>query len=156
MEGLAKLYGGKDKLIAKIDELFAAPPYYEIIGYDCEIHEITELAAIDFGQCAISNQPSFHIPYIYSELGEVEKTAYWVEKLCNEAFSFEDDGFPGDEDNGTTAIWYIFGVLGFYPFCPGRPDYVKGKKQVIKAFIGDKEIDADSFEGSRIPYDALI
>ena len=156
MEGLAKLYGGKDKLIEKIDELFATPPYYEIIGYGCEIHEITELAAIDFGQCAISNQPSFHIPYIYSELGEVEKTAYWVEKLCEEAFSFEDDGFPGDEDNGTTAIWYIFGVLGFYPFCPGRPDYVKGKKQVIKAFIGDKEIDADSFEGSRIPYDALI
>lgn len=156
MEGLAKLYGGKDKLIAKIDELFATPPYYEIIGYGCEIHEITELAAIDFGQCAISNQPSFHIPYIYSELGEVEKTAYWVERLCNEAFSYEDDGFPGDEDNGTTAIWYIFGVLGFYPFCPGRPDYVKGKKQVIRAFIGDKEIDADSFEGSRIPYDALI
>ncbi len=156
MEGLSKLYGGKDKLIAKIDELFATPPYYEIIGYGCEIHEITELAAIDFGQCAISNQPSFHIPYIYSELGEVEKSAYWVEKLCNEAFSYEDDGFPGDEDNGTTAIWYIFGVLGFYPFCPGRPDYVKGKKQVIKAFIGDKEIDADSFEGSRIPYDKLI
>lgn len=156
MEGLAKLYGGKDKLIEKIDELFAAPPHYEIIGYGCEIHEITELAAIDFGQCAISNQPSFHIPYIYSELGEVEKTAYWVERLCNEAFSFEDDGFPGDEDNGTTAIWYIFGVLGFYPFCPGRPDFVKGKKQVIKAYIGDREIDADSFEGSRIPYDALI
>ena len=155
MEGLAKLYGGKDKLVAKIDELFAAPPHYEIIGYGCEIHEITELAAIDFGQCAISNQPSFHIPYIYSELGEVEKTAYWVERLCNEAFSYEDDGFPGDEDNGTTAIWYIFGVLGFYPFCPGRPDYVKGKKQVIKAFIGDKEIDADSFEGSRISYDEL-
>ena len=47
----------------------ATEPDYIIRGYDCEIHEITELAAIDFGQCAISNQPSFHIPYIYSALG---------------------------------------------------------------------------------------
>ena len=156
IEGLAELYGGKEKLIEKIDELFAAPPHYEIIGYGCEIHEITEMAAVDFGQCAISNQPSFHIPYIYSALGNVKKTAYWVEKLCEEAFSFEDDGFPGDEDNGTTAIWYIFGVLGLYPFCPGKPEYVKGKKQVIKAFIGDKELDTDKFEGNKIPWSELI
>ena len=156
IDGLAELYGGKDKLIEKIDELFAADPDYEIIGYDCEIHEITELAAIDFGQCAISNQPSFHIPYIYSALGNVEKTAYWVERLCNEAFSYEDDGFPGDEDNGTTAIWYIFGVLGLYPFCPGRPEYVKGIKMVDKAFIGEKELDVNKFDGNKIQYKDLI
>lgn len=156
IEGLAELYGGKDKLIAKIDELFATPPYYEIIGYGCEIHEITEMAAVDFGQCGMNNQPSFHIPYIYSALGDVEKTAYWVEKICNELFSFEDDGFPGDEDNGTTAIWYIFGVLGLYPFCPGRPEYVKGKKQVDKAFIGDKELDINKFNGNKIQYKDLI
>ena len=156
IDGLAELYGGKDKLIEKIDELFAAPPHYEIIGYGCEIHEITELAAIDFGQCAISNQPSFHIPYIYSALGDVEKTAYWVERLCKEAFSFEDDGFPGDEDNGTTAIWYIFGVLGLYPFCPGRPEYVKGVKLVDRAFIGEKELDVNKFKGNKIQYKDLI
>lgn len=156
IDGLAELYGGKEKLMEKIDELFATPPHYEIIGYGCEIHEITELAAADFGQCAISNQPSFHIPYIYSALGNVEKTAYWVKKLCEEAFSFEDDGFPGDEDNGTTAIWYIFGVLGLYPFCPGRPEYVKGIKQVDKAFIGEKELDVNKFEGNKIQYKDLI
>ncbi len=151
MEGLAELYGGKDKLIEKIDELFSTAPDYEIVGYGCEIHEITEMASADFGQCAISNQPSFHIPYIYSELGETEKSAYWVVKLCREAFSFEDDGFPGDEDNGTMAIWYIFGVLGFYPFCPGRPEFVKGRKQVRKSLILGKEFDADKYE-NRIPY----
>lgn len=146
IEGLADLYGGKEKLIEKIDELFATKPDYEIVGYGCEIHEITEMAAADFGQCAISNQPSFHIPYIYSALGNVEKSAYWAERLCKEAFSFEDDGFPGDEDNGTMAIWYIFSVLGFYPFCPGKPEFVKGKKQVKKSIINGKEFDADKFE----------
>ena len=109
------------------------------------------MAAADFGQCAISNQPSFHIPYIYSALGNTEKSAYWAEKLCKEAFSFEDDGFPGDEDNGTMAIWYIFSVLGFYPFCPGKPEFVKGKKQVKKSVINGREFDADKFE-NRISY----
>lgn len=156
INGLAELYGGKEKLIAKIDELFAAPPHYEIVGYGCEIHEITEMATANFGQCAISNQPSFHIPYIYSALGDVEKTAYWVKKLCEEAFSFEDDGFPGDEDNGTTAIWYIFGVLGFYPFCPGKKEFVKGIKLVDRAFIGEKEIDVNKFESNIIDYDNII
>lgn len=151
IEGLAELYGGKEKLIEKIDELFAARPDYTIVGYGCEIHEITEMAAVDFGQCAISNQPSFHIPYIYSALGEVEKTAYWVEKLCKEAFSYEDDGFPGDEDNGTMAIWYIFGILGFYPFCPGKKEFVKGKKQVLSCRINGKAFDADDYDNI-IPY----
>ena len=151
IEGLAELYGSKDKLIEKIDELFNTKPDYEIVGYGCEIHEITEMAAADFGQCAISNQPSFHIPYIYSALGNVEKSAYWAEKLCREAFSYADDGFPGDEDNGTTAIWYIFSTLGFYPFCPGKPEFVKGKKQVEKSVINGVEFDADKFE-KVIPY----
>jgi putative alpha-1,2-mannosidase len=140
IEGLAELYGGKDKLIAKIDELFATEPDYLIRGYNCEIHEITELAAIDFGQCAISNQPSFHIPYIYSALGCVEKSAYWVEKLCKEAFSYEDDGFPGDEDNGATASWYILGTLGIYDICPGKNEYIRIRKLVKSAKILGEEI----------------
>ncbi len=156
IEGLAELYGGKEKLITKIDELFATPPYYVIHGYNCEIHEITEMAAVDFGQCGMNNQPSFHIPYIYSALGEVEKTAYWVKKICNELFSYEDDGFPGDEDNGTTAIWYIFGILGLYPFCPGKTEYIKGIKQIDKAFISEKELDVDKFDGNKIEYKDLI
>ena len=114
------------------------------------------MAAVDFGQCGMNNQPSFHIPYIYSELGEVGKSAYWVKKICDELFSYEDDGFPGDEDNGTTAIWYIFGVLGLYPFCPGKPEYVKGIKQVDKAYIGEKELDVNKFEGNKIEYKDLI
>ncbi|MDY6017556.1 MAG: GH92 family glycosyl hydrolase [Oscillospiraceae bacterium] len=156
IEGLAELYGGREKLIEKIDELFAAPPEYEVIGYGSEIHEMTEMAAVDFGQCAISNQPSFHIPYIYSALGDVEKTAYWVKKLCDNAFSYENDGFPGDEDNGTTAAWFIFSVLGLYPFCPGKPEFVKGLKQVDKAFIGEKELDINRFSSNNIQYKDLI
>lgn len=140
-EGLCELYGGKDKLIAKLDELFSAKPDYNIGGYHVEIHEMTEMAAVDFGQCAISNQPSFHIPYIYAHLGETEKTEYWVKRLCEEAFSFEDDGFPGDEDNGATASWYILSTLGIYDICPGKNEYIRIKKLVKSAKILGKELE---------------
>ena len=122
--GLAELYGGKDKLIAKIDELFATKPEFEIGGYIREIHEMSEAAAGDWGQCLICNQPSFHLPFIYCELGQPEKSAYWAKRLCDEAFSYKDDGFPGDEDNGTAAAWYIFAMIGKYPLCPGKKEMV--------------------------------
>lgn len=120
MKGLNALYGGR--LTAKIDELFRTPPKYTVKGYGFEIHEMSEMAMVDFGQCAISNQPSFHIPYIYAEMGDADKSFKEVENLVDNAFTIDE--FPGDEDNGTTASWFIFSCLGLYPFCPGRGDYV--------------------------------
>ncbi|MDR0425605.1 MAG: GH92 family glycosyl hydrolase [Clostridiales bacterium] len=154
IEGLAALYGGRDKLLEKIDALFSAPPTFEIGGYAREIHEMSELAAVDFGQCAISNQPSFHIPYIFSALGDRQKTEYWVEKLVKTAFSDGDDGFPGDEDNGTMACWYIFACLGFYPFCPGKPEYVCSKPLFKKITIrtAAKTFPVLSYEGNIISH----
>ena len=122
-EGLAGLYGGKQQFLAKMDELFATPPYYTVNGYPLEIHEMAEMAAVDFGQCAISNQPSFHYPFMYAEFGEKEKSFNIVKAMVDTVFSGEDDGFPGDEDNGTMASWYLFAVLGFYPTCPGKPEF---------------------------------
>jgi len=139
-DGLALLHGGINEIIKKIDEVFQTPPLYSVGDYGFEIHEMTEMAAVDFGQCAISNQPSFHIPYLYSYFGEIEKTAYWVEKICKELFSSEDDGYPGDEDNGTMAAWYVLSSLGFYQICPGKAEYVKGKMLVRNAKIDDVEL----------------
>lgn len=126
-EGLAKLHGGREKLIAKLDAVFATPPVFDAEEFGQEIHEMTELALVDFGQCAISNQPSFHIPWMYSILGQQDKTEYWIERLVNEAFCCSPKGFPGDEDNGSMASWYIFACLGYYPICPGKNEYAMSK-----------------------------
>jgi predicted alpha-1,2-mannosidase len=139
IDGLAKLYGGKEELIGKLTELFNCPPLYYTEGYGREIHEMTEMAAADFGQCAISNQPSFHLPYMFAYLGNQHMTDYWVQRICKEAFTSHTDGFPGDEDNGTMSAWYIFSMLGFYPLCPGKPEYVKGRMQVIYARINGRK-----------------
>ena len=133
--GLAALYGGKDEFLKKVDELFATPPYYTTGGYPLEIHEMTEMAAVDFGQCAISNQPSFHLPFLYAEFGESKKSHAIVRKIAEELFSFEDNGFPGDEDNGTMASWYIFAVLGFYPMCPGKAEFTVSGAMVDSATL---------------------
>lgn len=142
IDGLSRLYGGKDKFIEKLDELFSAPPVFEVGTYNTEIHEMTEMAVADFGQCAISNQPSFHIPYLFSAVGDNDKTAYWVKRIVNEAFDSSEKGFPGDEDNGSMSAWYIFSVLGFYPLCPGKAEYVTGvcNAKAVKLHLGNGNI----------------
>ncbi len=151
--GLATLHGGAGKLEARLDELFGAPPVFEVGGYGQEIHEMSEMASADFGQCAISNQPSFHIPWLYAAIGRRDKTEFWVERLASEAFSAKIDGFPGDEDNGTMASWYVFACLGFYPLCPAKAEYVASKPLFSEMKIGDLTI--GKIEKSYITHAAL-
>ena len=132
--GLANLMGGRKAFVEKLDRLFSTPPYYRADWYKTEIHEMTEMAAVDFGQCALSNQPSFHIPYLYAMLGEPDKTAYWVRKATKELFRW-DVGFPGDEDNGSMAGWYVFSAMGIYPVCPSVSEYVLGSPSVKRCVI---------------------
>ena len=133
--GMADAMGGRDAMTEKLDELFSTPPYYIPYGYDTEIHEMTEMAAVDFGQCALSNQPSFHIPYIYSCMGIKDKTAYWVRRALRELFGSDEFGYPGDEDNGSAGGWVVFSAMGFYPVCPGVDQYVIGSPAVKKCTI---------------------
>lgn len=155
IDGLAELHGGKERFIKRLDEFFQTPPEYRVGGYNYEIHEMTEMGVCDWGQCAISNQPSFHIPFIYTYLGQPEKTEYWLKKICDEGFSAEDDGFPGDEDNGTTAAWYIFACLGIYPITPGKPIYTKCKAMVENIRILGKNVDFSRF-GNIVEYKDLM
>ena len=155
LEGLAELMGGKDQLIAYLDALFASPAEYRVGGYHHTIHEMSEMAACDWGQCAISNQPSFHIPFIYAYLGEKEKADFWLEKICREGFSYKNDGFPGDEDNGSMAIWYIFAQLGLYPICPGKAEYTVTTPMVQDIKILGKSL-ALSGNENLITHDALL
>jgi len=140
IEGLAELHGGKDKLIKKLDEMLASEPRYRVVHHQREIHEMTEMGLADFGQCAISNQPCFHIPFLFAALGAPEKTNALVERILTELFEPTTEGFPGDEDNGSMGAWYILATLGMYPICPGSTDWVYCKRSVKSAKIMGKEI----------------
>lgn len=153
--GLAGLYGGKEGLIRKLDEFFAAPPEFRVGGYGREIHEMTEMADKDWGQCAISNQPSFHIPFIYAYLGCPEKTHYHVERICREGFSSDEEGFPGDEDNGSMSAWYLFACMGIYPICPGKPVFTVSQPLIEEVRILGKSLKLSGAE-CVISYDELM
>jgi putative alpha-1,2-mannosidase len=83
-----------------------------------------EMAAIPFGQCALNNQPSFDIPYLYAAIGKPWKTQYWTRRACAELFHSGPTGFCGDEDNGSMASWYLLSSIGLYAFCPGTTEYL--------------------------------
>ncbi len=124
--GLANLMGGKKALLNKLLELMAAAPRFKTGSYGYEIHEMSEMASIDFGQFALSNQPSFHIPYLFAAIGAPAHTQYWVRKAAEELFDATPEGLPGDEDNGSMSAWYMFACMGMYPLCPGVPEYAIG------------------------------
>ncbi len=125
--------GGKDAFVEALDELTTMQPIFDVGDYGLEIHEMSEMAAVDFGQYAQSNQPSHHIPYMYAMAGRPDRTQYWVRRALDELYTV--DNFPGDEDTGSMAAWYILSSLGFYSLCPGRPSYVLGSPQFHEATL---------------------
>ena len=126
IEGLKQLFGGEEGFTHYLTRLATQAPHYEVTGYGYEIHEMSEMAQAPFGQIAISNQPSFHIPYLFRYSQHPEYTSILIQALRKEAFQPSFQAYPGDEDNGSLSSWYIWSVLGLYPTCPGKPVYDLG------------------------------
>ena len=133
--GLADLMGGRETMVERLDKVHTTPPIFKNGGYWFEIHEMSEMACVDFGQCAICNQPSFHIPYASAAAGKRSTTQQVVRRMTAELFSYADDGFPGDEDNGSMSCWYLMSTMGFYPFCVGTGEYVLGAPRFNKMTV---------------------
>jgi predicted alpha-1,2-mannosidase len=124
--GLIKLMGGKGPFTEKLDAVFTAPPKAGWTNYGYKIHEITEMQAAGMGQYAHGNQPVQHAIYFYCYAGQPWKTQARVREVMQKLYNPYPNGYCGDEDNGQTSAWYVFSALGFYPVCPGVPQYVLG------------------------------
>ncbi len=123
---LIQLMGGKEAFSNYLLKACQEAPLFETTGYGYEIHEMSEMATAPFGQIAISNQPSFHIPYLFRYSNYPEYTSLLIKTLRQKAFHPSWQAYPGDEDNGSLSAWYIWSALGFYPTCPGKPSYDLG------------------------------
>ncbi|MBC7617167.1 MAG: glycoside hydrolase family 92 protein [Pedobacter sp.] len=124
--GLAKLMGGNQKFVTKLDSVFSMPPVFDESAYGGVIHEIREMQIANMGQYAHGNQPIQHMLYLYNYGGAPWKTQYWVRETMNRMYAATPDGYCGDEDNGQTSAWYVFSALGFYPVTPAVDQYVIG------------------------------
>ncbi|UUX35272.1 GH92 family glycosyl hydrolase [Fundicoccus culcitae] len=129
---LITLFEGKDNFKNHLLDLANSEPTYTLSKDGKEYNEISELAINGFGQIGISNQPGFHLPYLYVYVGKPEYTQLIVRQICEQLFSSSIDGYPGDEDNGSLSGWYIFSTIGFYPVTPGTNQYVIGIPQFDK------------------------
>lgn len=118
IEGLIDCFGSKQALISKLDSLFT------VTG------DLGENAAPDIsgliGQYAHGNEPSHHIAYLYTLLGEPRKAADRIRQIQTTLYTDRMDGVCGNEDVGQMSAWYILSALGFYQVEPAGGRYVFG------------------------------
>ena len=125
---LVECFGGVEETIEKLDGLFTADSKLE--GED-----VTPDISGLIGQYVHGNEPSHHIVYFYTMLGQPWKAADRIYEICKTMYSTNVDGLSGNEDVGQMSAWYIMTTLGFYPVEPAAGRYVIGVPLVDKAEI---------------------
>lgn len=125
VQGLIDLHGGDQQFIAKLDALFTAPS--DVVDARPDISGMV-------GQDAQGNEPSNHIPYLYSFAGAPWKTQYWVRKVAS-LYNNTPAGIPGNDDCGQLSSWFVFAALGFYPVNAVNGVYVLGSPTVNRATL---------------------
>ena len=127
-QGLANLYGGRDALAKKLDQLFETTLETDTVGAREGIHERREAQEVKMGEYGHSNQPSHHIPYMYLYAGRPDRTQEKVRQVLRQCYvgSRIGQGYIGDEDNGEMSAWFIFSAMGFYPLNMGSGELVFG------------------------------
>ncbi|EJF58543.1 hypothetical protein DICSQDRAFT_149044 [Dichomitus squalens LYAD-421 SS1] len=80
----------------------------------------------DGGHNDHTNEPSHHIPYLYSLAGAASKSQARIRQVAQANYNNTVDGLSGNEDCGQMSAWYIFSALGFYPVTPVDATYVIG------------------------------
>ncbi len=130
VQGLIELYGGDEAFIAKLDALFTAPS--KVLDAPPDITGL-------IGQDAQGNEPSNHIPYLYSFAGAPWKTQRWARAVMEKWYIDTPRGLPGNDDCGQLSSWLVMGALGFYPVNAATGVYVLGSPLVRRATIRSPE-----------------
>jgi predicted alpha-1,2-mannosidase len=133
--GLIEIMGGEKAFADKLDAVFTAPNSFRPGTYGNPIHEMTEMASINMGQYAHGNEPIHHMLYLYDYTGNPWKGQSRLRQAMSLLYQATPDGYCGDEDTGQMSAWYVFSAIGFYPLCPGDPNYLIGSPLFDKATL---------------------
>ena len=125
---LVECFGSVEATIERLDGLFTADTKME--GED-----VTPDISGLIGQYVHGNEPSHHIIYFYTMLGEPWKGADRLYEVMNTMYSTAVDGLSGNEDVGQMSAWYVMSTLGFYPVEPASGKYVLGVPMVARAEV---------------------
>ncbi|MCB0820820.1 MAG: GH92 family glycosyl hydrolase, partial [Bacteroidetes bacterium] len=160
LKGLQSMYYTNDGLFNKLNLTFNTTS--RTTGR--EQSDITGL----IGQYAHGNEPSHHMAWMFTELGHPAEGQKYIKRILETLYTNEPDGLSGNEDCGQMSAWYVFSAMGFYPFCPGKPEYTVGNplfNQVIitpaggnKSFTIETEGEGEwaEFPGFRLEHSRII
>jgi len=109
VDGLIEVMGGPEVFCERLDSLFDGGYYWH------------------------GNEPCHQIAYLYNAIGKPEKTQQRVREILASEYADAPGGLAGNDDAGQMSAWYIFSSLGFYPVCPGTPEYYIGSPSFEKA-----------------------
>lgn len=93
--GLVEKVGGKAAMVERLDAFF------------------------DGGRFDVSNQPSFHVPWLYAAVGDPAGTQRRVRDILDTHYGTGPEGLPGNDDAGSTSAFAVLSILGLYPIAPG-------------------------------------
>jgi predicted alpha-1,2-mannosidase len=101
--GLAKLLGGAEACLDKLDQCFLQNRF------------------------TINNEPDIAYPYLFGAFrGHEGRTRELVRGIMENDFRSGPGGLPGNDDAGAISGWFVFSALGFYPACPASNKYALG------------------------------
>jgi predicted alpha-1,2-mannosidase len=154
VKGLMELMGGTKAFNKELDDFFKAGQYWH------------------------GNEPSHQIAYLYNYSGQPWKTQKIVANTMKEEYGMGPGGLSGNDDSGQMSAWYVLGAIGFYPVCPGLPEYQicgpkfkkvtikldSGKSFIINApnyspeniYIQGMDINGKKYETFTLPHELLI
>lgn len=101
------------------------PGLLELMGRDMFVSRLDE--NFSGGHFAFDNEPENHYPYLYTWVGQPEKTQRIVTDVLTKYFRTTPDGMAGNDDCGQMSALYVFTALGFYPVAPASNEYVIGR-----------------------------
>ena len=127
VEGLIGCFGGKEAFTGKLDSLFVVSSVLE----GAASPDISGL----IGQYAHGNEPSHHVVYLYTMIGQPWKTADKVREILTTLYHDRPDGLSGNEDVGQMSAWYVLSSLGFYQVEACRGRYFFGSPLFDKAEV---------------------
>nr|WP_294949966.1 GH92 family glycosyl hydrolase [uncultured Mucilaginibacter sp.] len=103
VDGMVELMGGRKKVLADLDNLFAKTPD-NMMWNDYYNH---------------ANEPVHHVPFLYNRLGQPWLTQKWTREICRRAYKNSVEGLVGNEDVGQMSAWYVLAASGLHPVTPG-------------------------------------
>jgi len=185
ISGLAKLMGGNDPAVEKLNTQFETA---QELGFTAgnkhalELHPEYRRIPINYG-----NQPSTQTAYIFNHLGRPDLSQYWTRKVIEKAFSglSPSTGYNGDEDQGLMGSLAVLMKIGLFQMNGGteenpayefsspifdkvtiklNPDYYSGDTFVIKAinngpeqyYVKDALLNNTQLQGILIHHDDIV